>query len=61
MDENRRKTLELLVELARTSDPASCWDQDRAARLLRHQSSAEELREIGADPVVIDYLFPEKR
>jgi hypothetical protein len=61
MDEDRRKTLELLVELARTSDPRSCWDQGRARVLLQHQSSPAELREIGTDELVIHDLWPEEK
>jgi hypothetical protein len=49
----------LLVELAHTSDAGSCWDHDRAERLLRHQSTPEELRELGVDAEMITSLFPE--
>jgi hypothetical protein len=61
MDEERQKTLELLVDLARTNDPASCWDQDRARTLLRNQSTPEELRQIGVDPVLIDHIFAREK
>jgi hypothetical protein len=59
MDDERRRTLLLLVELSRTSDPVSCWDQERAERLLRNQSSRDELRDAGVDEQTIERLFPE--
>ena len=56
-DESRRKTLLLLLDLARTSDPASCWDQERAESILRNQSTEDELRELGADPLILERIF----
>ena len=60
MDEDRRDTLLLLVELSRTADAASCWDQERAERLLRTQSNAAELREAGVAEEDITRLFNER-
>lgn len=57
MDEDRRRTLLLLVELSRTTDAASCWDQERAERLLRSQSTPDELRQIGVSDAEIERLF----
>lgn len=57
MDAGRRKTLETLVALAESSNPASCWDDLRAEDLLRSQSSAEELRELGASEPTIKHIF----
>lgn len=57
MDAGRRKTLEALVALAESSNPASCWDDSRAEGLLRSQSSPEELRELGASEPTIDHIF----
>ena len=51
MDENRRKTLRALIDLAGESSPSACWDDSRAIALLRSQATAEELRELGADDV----------
>lgn len=61
MDEDRRQTLLLLVELSRTTDAASCWDQERAERLLKTQSTPDELREIGVSSDEIERLFEEMK
>lgn len=58
MDDNRRSTLEALVELAMADDPVPCYDGAMAERLLRSQSSREELAEIGVDPVILERLWP---
>lgn len=57
MDEDRRQTLQTLVELAEGSSAANCWDDRRAENLLRSQSSPEELREIGAKELTIRHIF----
>ena len=59
MDEDRRRTLLELIELADESSPGMCWDDDQAARLLRNNSTAEELRELGASQGLIEHVFPE--
>lgn len=56
-DEERRKTLRALIDLAEGSNPAGCWDDQRAEGLLRSQSTPEELRELGASDEVIEHLF----
>ncbi|HEX6179142.1 MAG TPA: 6-carboxytetrahydropterin synthase [Thermoanaerobaculia bacterium] len=56
-DEERRKTLRALIDLAQGSNPADCWDDRRAEELLRSQSSPEELRELGASQETIEHLF----
>lgn len=58
-DEERKRTLLVLIELSKTSDARSCWDNDRAERLLRNESSRDELLELGADPELVDRIFPE--
>jgi 6-pyruvoyltetrahydropterin/6-carboxytetrahydropterin synthase len=56
-DLSRRKTLQTLIELAEGSSPAACWDDRRAEDLLRSQSSAEELRELGMSEEMIARVF----
>jgi hypothetical protein len=58
MDEDREKTLRVLVELAIASDPVPCYDGQRAERLLRSQSSREELAQLGVAPEFLDRLWP---
>jgi len=57
VDEDRRRTLQTLVELAEGSSAADCWDDRRAENLLRTQSSPEELREVGAKELTIRHIF----
>lgn len=59
MDEDRRRTLLELIELAEESTPGTCWDDDQAMRLLRSNSTAEELRELGASVGLIEHVFHE--
>ncbi|HVS31938.1 MAG TPA: 6-carboxytetrahydropterin synthase [Thermoanaerobaculia bacterium] len=57
----RRKTLETLLSLAEDGAGGDeCWDERHAARLLRSQSSPEELREIGASEGAIEQIFREE-
>ncbi len=58
MDDDKRKTLEILVQLAVVADPVGCYDGARAERLLRSQSSREELSSIGVSAEILDHLFP---
>ncbi len=56
----RRKTLETLLSLAEDGAGGDeCWDERHAARLLRSQSSPEELRSIGASEGAIEQIFHE--
>ena len=57
-EENREETLKILVELAIGDDPVSCYEGSRAMRLLRSQSTADELLEIGVDPEVVKQIWP---
>ena len=57
VNENRRKTLETLITLAEQSNPADCWDDERAESLLRSQSTPQELRELGMSDAMIDRVF----
>ncbi len=61
MDRNdegeRRKTLRTLIDLAEGSRPADCWDDLRAEDLLRSQTTAEEARELGMSPGLIERVF----
>ena len=57
MDEGRRRTLLELIELADESSPNACFDDERAVRLLRSQTTAEELRELGASEGLIEHVF----
>ena len=56
-DDARRKTLQTLITLAESSNPADCWDDSRAEDLLRSQSSAEEVRELGMSELMIERIF----
>ncbi len=58
MDENRRRTLLALIDLASDSNPNACWDDQRAIELLRRESTPDELRELGAEPGIIEFVFP---
>jgi hypothetical protein len=60
VDENRRRTLLALIELASDSNPNACWDDQRAIELLRRESTVEELRELGATEGIIEHVFPEE-
>ena len=60
-DEARRKTLLTLIELAESSNPADCWDDSRAEDLLRSQSTAEEVRELGMSEQMIERIFGVRR
>ena len=57
--EDRRRTLQALIALAEGNSPADCWNDQYAADLLRSQSSAEELRELGMSEAMIAMVFPE--
>lgn len=59
VDENRRRTLLALLELAEENSPSACWDDQRAMDLLRRDATREELRELGADAALIDHIFSE--
>ena len=55
--DERRKTLLALIDLAGGFSPSDCWDDQRAMDLLRSQSTAEELRELGASDSIIEHIF----
>ena len=59
MEDGRRKTLLELIALADESTAGACWDDARAMQLLRSQSTAEELRELGASEGLIEHVFAE--
>ena len=59
VDETRRRTLLALIELATENSPSACWDDRRAAALLRKDATAEELRELGVDERMIEFVFTE--
>lgn len=56
-DDERRKTLLTLIELAGGSSPSNCWDDGRAEDLLRSQSTPDELRELGMSKEMIARVF----
>jgi len=60
LEENRRKTLSTLLELASETSPNMCWDDTHAMALLRAQATAEELRELGASEELIALIFSEQ-
>ncbi|MBW3563218.1 MAG: 6-carboxytetrahydropterin synthase [Acidobacteria bacterium] len=53
----RVETLTMLIELSEGDTAGSCWGPDRAERLLRRQSSASELRELGLGEQRIEAIF----
>lgn len=59
MDEDRRRTLLELIELADDSTPTACWDDAQALRLLRNHATADELRELGASEGLIEHVYAE--
>jgi len=59
VDAERRETLLALIEIAGANSPTACWDDARAIDLLRSQSSAAELRELGVDAGLIEHIFAE--
>jgi hypothetical protein len=59
VDDSRRRTLLALIELASENSPNACWDDRRAADLLRSQTNADELRELGVEERMIEFVFPE--
>jgi 6-pyruvoyltetrahydropterin/6-carboxytetrahydropterin synthase len=56
-DDARRDTLRALMDLAEGSNPADCWDDARAEELLRRQSNAAEMRELGMSEQMIERVF----
>lgn len=56
-EDDRRKTLQTLIELAEGSNPGDCWDDQRAADLLRSQSNPDELRSLGASESTISHVW----
>ncbi len=55
--EDRRKTLQTLISLAEGSSATDCWDDRRAESLLRSQSCAAEMRELGMSEGMIERVF----
>lgn len=53
----RVETLTMLIELSEGDSSGNCWGPDRAERLLRRQSSANELRELGLGEQRIEAIF----
>ena len=60
VDESRRRTLLTLIELATDNSPNACWDDARARDLLRKETTAEELRELGVEEPMIAFVFQER-
>ena len=56
-DDARRETLRHLIDLAEGSNPGDCWDDVRAEELLRRQSNASEMRELGMSERLIERVF----
>jgi hypothetical protein len=61
VDESRRRTLLTLIELATENSPSACWDDRRATEILRRDSNPEELRELGVEERMIEFVFAEPR
>lgn len=58
--DSREETLRFLVEIASSSDTSSCFNDDRAAALLRSESTEEELRGLGVDEALIEWIWQER-
>ena len=59
-DDERKRTLRTLMELAEGGGMSACYDDRRVAELLRSQSSAEEMRELGMSEPMIHVIFEVK-
>lgn len=57
MDDDRRHTLQTLIDLAEQSNPNDCWDDARAESLLRSHSTPDEVRELGMSEGMIERVF----
>lgn len=57
--EDRKKTLEALVEIASAGGDTECWHNERAEHLVRSQSSPEEFRELGISDELLRRIWPE--
>ena len=57
VDESRRRTLLTLIELATENSPNACWDDRRATEILRRDTTAEELRDLGVEERMIEFVF----
>ncbi len=61
VDESRRKTLLALIELATENSPGSCFDDRRAAGILRREATPDELRQLGVEERMIEFVFADSR
>ena len=57
MNDDRRRTLQTLIDLAEGGRAGTCWDDEHAEALLRSQSSAAEARELGMSEGMIERVF----
>lgn len=55
--EERKRTLRTLMELAEGTGPSACYDDRRVVELLRSQSTADEMRELGMSEPLIQIIF----
>jgi 6-pyruvoyltetrahydropterin/6-carboxytetrahydropterin synthase len=60
VDDDRRRTIQTLIDLAERSNPNDCWDDARAESLLRSNSTPAELRELGMSTGMIERIFGEQ-
>lgn len=60
VDESRRKTLLALIELATENSPNACWDDRRATEILRRDTTPDELRELGVEERMIEFVFADR-
>jgi 6-pyruvoyltetrahydropterin/6-carboxytetrahydropterin synthase len=60
VDDDRRRTIQTLIDLAERSNPNDCWDDARAESLLRSNSTPAELRELGMSNGMIERIFGEQ-
>ena len=60
-EDERRRALRTLIELAQGTSLSTCYDDHRVEELIRSQSTAEEMRELGMEETLVDIIFGEKR
>lgn len=61
VDESRRQTLLTLIELATENSPSACFDDRRAAGILRREATPEELRDLGVEERMIEFVFADRQ
>jgi hypothetical protein len=61
VDTDRREILQTLIAMVREGRSGTCWDSEQAGRLLRSQSSVEEVKSLGVEAELIDAVWGDER